>query len=324
VEARLSILPLQVPPTESEGVVGLMLRLFELNAVSTRDLLVLHRDAQRKHVLASDADFFSRLSGLPRTWFEWRLPMAEVRDRWTEVMLFGHRWRNDWLLRGVRQQVCPICLAAGHRHLAIWDLQCYAACHVHRVVLQDLCAACSCSITPDRPGVEICACGRYLTGRKLTAVDAPPRVVAWSDWLAEQLRLGPATSGMSGDWLPPEWGRVSPDGAYRMIQAFAGGPRAFRGALLNSVHPWLSSAATVELLDQGLRGWEGQSVGNRTLRRVDSGGAAGLKEQSIRGVSVADRETSLAMIADLGIRPRWRDVYERRYQYQLQLFDKEA
>lgn len=309
---------MQLVPHDGEGAMGFMLRLFELNAVSTRDVLSLRRDAQRKHVLAADSDFFSLLSGLPASWFEWRLPIEEARDRWKEVRLFGQNWRNDWLLRGVRQQVCPLCLGKDRRQHALWDLQCYAACHVHGIVLQDFCAACSCSISPDRPGMEVCACGSYLTNRKLAQVGAPRRVVAWSAWLAEQLRMGPATS-LTKSQLPPEWGRVSPDGTYRLIQAFAGGPRAFKGAVLHSVHPWLSSAATVELLDHGLRGCEGQQVGKLSLRSIDSGGAAALKEQSIRGVSVADREVALAVIAELGVHPRWRDVRER-YQYQLQLF----
>ena len=297
---------------------GFMLRLFELNAVSTRDALSLRRDAQRKHVLADDVEFFSGLSGLPHSWFEWRLPAEEVRDRWTEVRLFGQRWRNDWLLRGVRQQVCPQCLLEEPRHRALWDLQGYAACHLHGLVLQDSCAACSRLISPDRPGVEVCACGRFLTSRHLGATQAPRRVVAWSAWLTEQLFSG-ASATAGGPWLPPEWGRVSADGAYRLIQAFAGGPRAFKGAILHASHHWLSSAATVELLDHGLKNWEGRRLRDLTVRSIDSGGAAALKEQSIRGVTVADREVALAVISGLGLKPRWRDVHER-HQYQLQLF----
>lgn len=154
---------------------GLMLRLFEANGVSTRDALNLRRDAQRKHVLATDAEFFSQLSGLPASWFEWRLPVEKPNDRWTEVLLFGKRWRNDWLLRGVRQQVCPLCLDSNKRLRSLWDLQCYAACHVHGVVLQDVCSSCARSISPGRPGIEVCACGRYLTSRAQRPLAAPPR-----------------------------------------------------------------------------------------------------------------------------------------------------
>lgn len=300
---------------------GYMARLLALNASDVKEVLLEHRARYRRHVLTPDVALFSELSGVPPDWFQWRIPRFVEGDRWTEVELFGLRWRGDWLLRGTHQQICPECLRERGFARLEWDLQAYAACHVHGIVLQDSCHGCGKAILPDRPALEVCSCTSFLTRHKAISTKAPTAVVAWSAWLSHALigNDGGRTENID-DGLPPPCGGSTPDGAYRLIQAMAGGPRAMRGEVMHGVSPWLSSSSTVQLLQVGLDAFRGFAAALQKGRGPDRGTADALAEQSVRGVSAWDRAIAGKLVASLQVRSRWRNM-KPGYQHQLELFE---
>lgn len=300
---------------------GFMSRLLASNCSNVKEALQLHRNVYRRHVRATDVALFSELAGVPKPWFEWRIPQSVERDRWTEFELFGHRWRSDWLLRGTHQQVCPHCLAESGFARLEWDLQPYVACHIHGTVLQDHCGDCGKAILPDRPSLDVCGCAGFITHHPPQAIAAPTVVVRWCAWLSAQLNpLAGPTSISADDGLPTLCAGCSPDGAYRLIQALAGGPRAFRGAQMDCATPWLSTSATLDVLQTGIETLECLARGTRPVRRPDKGAADGLAEQAVRGVTAWDRAAASRLANELNARSRWRNVKPAIHQ-QLELFE---
>jgi len=310
---------MEAMPLGHEGAMGYMGRLLALNASNLREVLSMQGPGHRRHVLASDATLFSGLSGVPKPWFDWRLPQWVKRDRWSEVELFGHRWRSDWLLRDTRQQVCAKCIA-DHGYMRFeWDLQPYVACHIHGTVLQDACHTCGKAILPTRPGLEVCGCTGFLTSHQQPAEPAPEAVVRWSCWLA--CRLDPVAQSSTHEHnsdAPMLCDGASPDGAYRIVQAMAGGTREYKGARMTGLSPWLSTRCMVDLLNTGMETLEQLAKGARFGRPPDKACAGALAEQMHRGVTAWDRALAAQLLTDLRIKAR--RTRGRRYLEQMELF----
>lgn len=314
-------LPNPIAPLSQESAAGFMNRLLSLNGGEIRDALNLAGANRRRNVSSADAAVFSSLSGVPKPWFDSRLPQEVARDRWTEVELFGLRWRCDWILRGQRQQVCPVCLVEGQHDRLEWDLLPYCACHIHEVLLQDSCQSCGKTIFPDRPSLEVCSCEGFISISSTEMIPAPPSLVRWCAWLASKLDpVGNLTPPSAGGG-PALCDGASPDGAYRLVQALAGGPRAMRGEVMNGDSPWLSTASMAGLMTTGLAALEELAKGRRASRTPDKGTADALSEQVLRGVTGWDRALAAKLFAKLNVRAKWRTV-RRCYHEQLDLFEE--
>ncbi|WP_442952190.1 TniQ family protein [Paucibacter sp. KCTC 42545] len=269
----------------------------------------------RRHIPFEGAAAFSQLTGVPQAWFEHRLPRWLDRDRWREIELFGQAWRDDWTLRGTHQQVCTLCLSEQGFARAEWDLNAYAACHLHGTILLDHCGYCGRGISPDRPAVDICSCGHYIAAEMMPADSA---VVRWSAMCADAVGAGAGICATDLGGLSLLQG-LSADGAYRVLLAFGGGQPALRGRVLNSVESWLTSAAMHEVLATAIRRMAeptGFMWGSRSeVQRCTSS----LAEQQLRGVTPFDRTAAGHLRNAMGLPARWRN---RRpaFHHQLDLF----
>jgi hypothetical protein len=315
------LLPIEVQPADAESVTGYLLRLLALNGANVKEVLALHRRTHRKHLAVDDLSLFSALAGVPVPWFEHRTPRSVGQDRWMEFDLFGHRWRNDWLLRGLRQQVCPACIREHGFARMEWDLMPYTACHLHGIVLQDDCTACRNALAPDRPALEVCKCGHFLAKQREESCAAPEEILAWCSWLSGRVQAEPdSRAGHAIPGLPSSLVGTSPDGAYRLIHAFAGGPRAFRGERMESDRPWLSTQQVGDLVSKGLQALFSLEPSHSAVH-LGTGAADGLAEQSVRGITAWDRAVAGKLLRQIRLKPRWRNV-SARFQHQLNLFEE--
>jgi hypothetical protein len=301
-------------PQANEAAVSYLIRALAMNNSSLREVLEHLYGHGRRHIPFEGSAAFTQLTGVEQTWFEHRLPRWVERDRWREICLFGQSWRDDWTLRGTRQQVCPSCLAETRFARAEWDLIAYAACHVHGAVLLDHCGYCGRGISPDRPALEVCSCGRYLVA---DTAPAAPSVIQWSALLSRAIATGNSVEEQQGD-LGALQG-LSADGAYRILLAFGGGQPALRGRVLNGIEPWLTSADMHELLATAIQRLATSTEfpwGSRSdIQRCVSA----LAEQQLRGVTSFDRAFTAQVRDAIRLPSRWRNRH-RVYQQQLTLF----
>lgn len=307
----MSALPIQTSPSSIESASGYLLRLLAANGESIKVLQAARH--------GDECEAFASLSGSAPDWFRHRLPAALRCDGWAEVALFGLHWREPWLLRGPRQQICPACLSQrGIAHMA-WDLIPYVACHIHGVVLQDRCTHCGGAIRNDRPSLTVCDCGAILINDEERLVPASPLVVALSSRLAAGIGDEAAAGKAPIHRLVPSLYGTSPDGAYRLVQAFSGGNEAFRTALIASRRSWLPSIDAHRLLHSGLAKLAG-FVGLEAHERQAVADA--LDDQQLGGITAWDRAAAARALTRLAKRPR-RRLDALRPSWQMDLFPEE-
>lgn len=312
-------LPVELTPHPDESAGGFMLRTLAANGANPRELLAMVRGSVRRQLATADAALFRDLTGVEHLWFEQRIPQDRRGDRWMEVKLFGSRWRDDWTLRGQHGQVCPACLLEfGYARLA-WDLTAFVACPIHGRLLLDRCDACGRALQPHRPAVDVCRCGSFIeaSGSGENAVGA--EILGWCQWLTESLKCA-----LSDSPTPPAPNRLlhglSLDGAYRLVIALGGGTRELRGASMNSVCWWLSTEAVSQALGAGLDVLRQLEAGRVASPQRGLGCGDALAEQSLRGVTLADRHAAAGWLAKLKLPSRWRNRQPVIHQ-QGDLFD---
>lgn len=307
-------LPLKSPPVEEESAAGYVLRLLASNGASLRELRA------NQSVTSSDlSSVLANLADIAPEWFRHRLPTALISDGWAEVEIFGMRWREPWLLRGPRHQVCPACLVERGFAAKAWDLIAYPACHIHRIVLQDRCVRCGGAIRDDRPALTVCSCGAILANAGAESIPASPVVVAWCSGLAAALERRSSYFRANLFELERWLGGTSPDGAYRLAIAFAGGNQAFRRALIASQRCWLPSSAVHDLMHHGLEGLRREAPLPSVERQAI---ADALAEQQLAGITSWDRAIATKELTRLALRPH-RRIDASRAALQLTLFDPE-
>ena len=81
-----------------------------------------------------------------------------------------------------RARLCPICVKRGKYAKAIWQLRCISACLEHDLILSERCPRCTRVISWDRPAMDICSCGAFLTAMSDTP-NRPPGILNWINWI---------------------------------------------------------------------------------------------------------------------------------------------
>jgi hypothetical protein len=101
----------------------------------------------------------------------------------------GHTFYRPQHLRHIRPQLCPQCLASGHRALAAWSLTMMCCCTLHGTVLIDQCT-CRRRVSWRRINLETCRCGRAFDEAGLISRGASAGALAISGQI--EYLLGPA------------------------------------------------------------------------------------------------------------------------------------
>lgn len=304
----MGTLAIEVVPAPQESASGLLLRALVANGANVRELLALTRGSPRRQIVPDDAPLYESLTGIPASWFTQRIAVATRGDHWVELDVFGSRWRNDWNLRGQHAQVCPECLAAFGFARLEWDLTAFVACPVHGEVLVDRCQACGRALMPNRPAVDVCRCGAFIARAKGGHQAADALVLQWCRWLSGALLAAMGEAGHPPPTPIRSLAGLSPDGSFRLAVCLGGGVRALRGAHLHSASPWLGTSAVHAILREGLSALLDVEQGRPPRIELGLGCGDSLAEQSVRGITFADRQAASHLRQRLRLRSRWRDL----------------
>ena len=161
---------------------------------------------------------------------------------------------------------------------------------------------------PNRPAVDICRCGSFITGAEEHGQAADPLVLQWCRWLSAVLLADMGQVPCSVQAPIQSLSSLSPDGAYRLAVCFGGGVRALRGAHLNSSSPWLGTSAVHAILRDGLLALLDIERGRSPVAKLGLACGDSLAEQAVRGVTPADRHAASHLRQRLRLRARWRNV----------------
>lgn len=208
----------------------------------------------------------------------------------------GHAFASRAYVRSRNPQVCAICVHALGFCLAEWDIAAYTVCCDHGVLMVERCASCRQHLSWDRPAIDVCRCGRYITGPN-EAVGAEEALVL-SSIIRKVVRSGGMTSANLE--LPAWWSLLSLDGALRLIVAMGASRGGFETARSSKVY-----RATVEhwaeFVSRGLRRlceYETADDRGRTLlaSQVWEGG---LESIIFRASQLVDRQVATLLLEQI-------------------------
>lgn len=314
------MLPLTISPFPYESALGFVRRSARTNALLSRDLIKLAGADSRQAMCMEHIPLLAHLTDVDVAWLARRTPSRIVVDGDSIVQLFGHQWRSSWLLRGLREQVCPVCLGRAAVERLEWALVPYCCCHVHGVYLVDTCCSCGKALMFDRLDTNLCRCGDYCAPYPEDAEAAPRLLVDWCAWLSEQVNepVEPDRQVVHGSIGGLCLGHT-PDGAYRMAYSLAGGRRSFRGAQIGESLPWLTTRKVAELLQSGLERW--MAVRNdRLTSDLDRWCIDALADQAAHGMSAWDRAAAMRLLTPARRPARRRRSTTGQLREQLPLF----
>lgn len=87
------------------------------------------------------------------------MPRRRIHEGIYSYEIHGHSMSKSYLLRPLKPQLCPICIAEKGLSLALWDLSLVCVCPEHFCMLIEKCPLCSKQIQWNRPLLGFCNCG---------------------------------------------------------------------------------------------------------------------------------------------------------------------
>lgn len=157
------MLVVRPPPTETESLMGYVLRLTEVNGYPT-STYILGEMRTRKYqgsIERFDADALMRIAGITASQAQ-RLSMrCSERDNRATIGLCGQPVAT-YATSINHPKVCPLCLARFGRCEAFWELSLAVACPLHKIALVDICQGCGLRLHWRRSKIWQCSCGADL------------------------------------------------------------------------------------------------------------------------------------------------------------------
>lgn len=282
-------LPTQVQADVRESASSFLIRVMTANRITPSQLYASTGRSRPRTLQSEDIRSLSHATQTSPEWFEWRVPEPTRVDGELHSRLFGQTWRSRWMVRRVRQQVCPACL---HEHgLARWqwDLTAFCVCPDHGTLLRDHCDCCQQSLVPYRPSLEVCRCRHYLSDHRTPPRLADDLLVQWCAWISGRLRHEISAAPTLPPGIASLFAGMSIDAATCVAAAFAGGKRRIETGKLNSTQPWLTTSVVAEVLSQGLHALARFVDSEPSRFALPDQGISDLEDLAIDGHTAHDR-----------------------------------
>lgn len=159
---ELSALPFRGNPHDDEGFMGFALRMSNLNGF--RGVYWLYKLLGRDRLNHFTEEDLPDIAGIFGADFK-SLAKSYVRSRREhgEVSYIAHEHAitRPYLLRPLRPQLCPRCVADCGYMRSLWDYSLVSACTRHRCGLIDECPQCGKRIQWMRPDLKGCRCNFF-------------------------------------------------------------------------------------------------------------------------------------------------------------------
>ena len=125
-------------------------------------------------------------------------------------------------------RLCPECLKQEKYGRATWLLLGICGCHQHQCLLLERCPYCQRLISWNRPAIDVCRCGGFLTAKENRGTCLSKQAIAWNHWIEVSLAYPGEHISPMDFALPVIFRSLSVDGAIRLVHAM--------GLLLNPDH----------------------------------------------------------------------------------------
>jgi hypothetical protein len=211
-------LPVRVEPADDEGGLGFIFRLLSANGLSFRDAQHWLGLKSWNPLKAQEIKVLAWIAGVDQSWLVDRTVTCLGWDAPRTYGLMGHRFGTGMADYLHSAKLCPLCVKRKKYHRVTWQLRCICCCIEHAALLSERCPHCGNLIRWNRPAVDICSCGRFITAASAMA-NLPPHVSGWVEWLECRLLNSESYKSAASYGLPTFLGSLSIDGAFRVVVA---------------------------------------------------------------------------------------------------------
>lgn len=235
-------LPLQVSGAEDESTMSFLYRTLRANGISLRDAQHWLGLKSWTPLHPADLSTLAWISGAERTWLAHRSLVTLGRRTNRRYALLGHELGEGMSDYSHRAKLCPACVKRRKYCKASWQVRYVCGCTEHNQILIERCPRCQRPISWNRPAIDICSCGNFLTAATKPP-GLPSGIANWTRWMEFRLADASAVVPAIDFGLPPLLGTLSIDGACRLILILG---------LLSSATEFLTSAATEAKTTEGM------------------------------------------------------------------------
>ncbi len=211
-------LPIVVNSKHDESGLSFVYRALLANGLSLKEALQWLKLKSWTPIRRNDVNTLAWITGADPMWLAHQMFVSLGSQRTNGYGFMRHKFGEGAVDLIHRAKLCPICVKEQKYTKAAWQLRCVCGCIEHDSVLLDRCPYCCYLIGWQRPAIDICNCGHFLTSTSVL-LKLPTNVLDWLRWvdarLADAETIVPATDFE----LPPILNVLTIDGAFRLVLA---------------------------------------------------------------------------------------------------------
>lgn len=317
----LSPLPIRLAPGDDESVLSLLFRTAQANGL---DLLRLRQWLGLPYWVplpARSCPALAWISGVPTAWLARRAIQATLHSGERRYLFMDHDFGKGSINFACRGRICPPCVKRRKYTRATWQLRAICGCVEHACILMDNCPICGALLDWQRPAIDICRCGRFLTAPVQHPVPLPETVLNWICWNEARLENPETIIPAEAFGLPKLLSPLTIDGALRFVLSIGLQPHP---AALDHADDrrHLSSEGTSVLVERALERLT--DIGDQPENLASLGSTVhlpALERMRSRGISESDRRFAAWLLTTLQGGRDAASKSGRRQRGQLSLFE---
>ncbi|MHB1359383.1 MAG: hypothetical protein ACYCWC_07340 [Rhodocyclaceae bacterium] len=214
----MDALPIRLPSIEQEAGLSFLYRNLNANGLALKEAqhwLSVRTWAPMTH---SELPLWAWATSADRGWLCDSVVIANRGSGEVKYGFKGHKLGMGSVASYHSARICPKCIKQGRFHRLSWQLACVPGCAIHDQVLIDRCPYCERVISWNRPAMDVCTCGRFLTIED--SVHALPQSLSsWIRWIESRLVNQDGFVNPRDFGLPDLFGSLSIDGSTRVTVA---------------------------------------------------------------------------------------------------------
>lgn len=217
----LPTLPFRDDPRDDESFMGFALRMANTNGLNGLYWLYKLLNRERlNHMEPEDVNAVAQLFGTSPARLM-RMFVVTYRDEGqSSFSAHGQTLFRPYLLRPLRPQLCPACIAEQGYSQAIWDFSMICACARHQCMLIDACPDCGKKMQWTRPSLRACGCGFIWKNTPLVSLPIHDPCIELSNLVSDRICEGPLAKIHDTSSVTGKISHLSLDALFRILWAF--------------------------------------------------------------------------------------------------------
>jgi hypothetical protein len=214
----MNSLPISRHPFEQESGLSCLFRNLHANGLTPKDAQHWLSIRSWSPMTHAELPLWAWAANVDKDWLGDHVVVVSRGHGEAKYGFKGHKLGEGSAASYHSARICPMCIKQGRFHRLSWQLACVPGCVIHDLILLDRCPNCGRVISWNRPALDICHCGRFLTVAN-GEHRLPPLLPSWIRWIESRLANRDGIVDPSDFGLPCLFGSLSIDGSARVVCA---------------------------------------------------------------------------------------------------------